>query len=974
MARAHEPDDLLRLGLRQIGLLRSTAPLDVQRLTSEARFAAPSASSAVRLRPMHDRPRGTVTFLFTDIEGSTRILGAIGPELYGELLGVHQDLIRAAIGAHDGHEIDTQGDAFFVAFGRPRNALDAAVEAQRALAAHPWPDGAALRVRMAIHTAEATTTSHGYVGVGVHRAARICAVGHGGQVLISQATHDLLLDEGAVPGLVDLGTHRLKDFSEPQRIFQLAAPGLAADFPPLRSATSPTNLPAEVTSFVGREREAAEIRALLDRHRLVSLVGVGGTGKTRLMLHVAAEVVGRHADGEWLVELAPLRDAGLIVEETVRALGIQVGPGEQAIGALIDFLRDKDLLLLIDNCEHVIEAAAALAEKVLESSRSVQVIATSREALGISGEATYPVPSLGVPERSDELDIEAIASTEAVVLFVERATSTLPSFRLDATTAEPIVEICRRLDGIPLALELAAARVNVLSPAEIAKGLGDRFRLLTGGRRTAVPRQQTLQALIDWSWDLLDEDDQRLLRRLSVFAGGWTLEAAAAVTCGDETTMFETLDGLGRLVDRSLVTVGHEGETRYGMLETIRQYSRDRLVATGEADELRARHLAWFGRLVDQAATGLDGPEVLAWLGRLEAELDNVRAALDWAFEADHHAVLEMCLGLSRYWRSRTMGVEGVDLMRRAVELAQQWQTEPSAVPDSERRVLEARLVVSLRLLMWNRGVPSAGTVAERAVAIARASGDPGVLIDAIATDLQIQLVTQAGPLTDAQRDSIPEALDLATRLGDPYRLSLVQAGMGLLEARTDTVAAEGWLEKATESARRSGNPWSVGAALQMRGRVAAQVDRLTDAQRFFEEAQALFEQAGDWRFALSAQSERGHALRRSGAIEEAEAEYRKSIRGWQRSGNRGAVANQLESFGFTAITKGDGGRAARLLGAAEALREQSGDAMSPRERVEYEAEVGLLRGLLAPAIFDVAWVEGRTMTADAAVALAVAA
>jgi tetratricopeptide (TPR) repeat protein len=286
--------------------------------------------------------------------------------------------------------------------------------------------------------------------------------------------------------------------------------------------------------------------------------------------------------------------------------------------------------------------------------------------------------------------------------------------------------------------------------------------------------------------------------------------------------------------------------------------------------------------------------------------------------------------------------------------------------------VLEARVVSSLRLLMWTRGMPLAGTVAEQAIPIARASEDPAVLVDALAMDLQIQLVSQAGPATEAQRAFANEALDIATRLGDPYRLSLVQSTMGLMEARTDPVASEGWLEKATLSGRRSANPWSIGAALQMRGRVAAQAGRLADAERFFEEARVLFEQAGDLRFALSAQSERGHALRRSGAIDEADAEYRKTIRGWQRSGNRGAVANQLESFAFLAITTRDGGRAARLLGAAEALREQSGDAMSPRERVDYEGEVGLLRELLEPSAFDAAWADGRALTADAAVTLAV--
>ncbi len=926
---------------------------------------------------MHDRPRGTVTFLFTDIEGSTRILSAIGPELYGELLGVHQDVIRGAIAAHAGHEIDTQGDAFFVAFGRPHEAVDAAVEAQRALAAHPWPEGAELKVRMAIHTAEATTTSHGYVGVGVHRAARICAVGHGGQVLVSQATHDLLLDEGATAGgtaatLLDLGTHRLKDFQEPQRLFQLTAPGLATEFPPVRSATSPTNLPAEVTSFVGREREAAEIRALLGRHRLVTLVGVGGTGKTRLLLHVAGEVAGTHADGEWLVELAPLREPGLVVDEVVRALGVQVGPGQTSIGALIDFLRDKELLLLLDNCEHLIEAAAALAEQLLGSCRSILIMATSREALGIAGEATYPVPSLAVPALAEDIEVEQIGSTEAVALFVERAMTTLPSFRLDASNAAAVVEICRRLDGIPLALELAAARVNVLSPAEIAKGLGDRFRLLTGGRRTAVPRQQTLQALIDWSWDLLHEDDRRLLGRLSVFSGGWTLEAAAAVTGGDDPNTLGTLDGLGRLVDRSLVVVAHDGETRYRMLETIRQYANERLVASGEAAALRTRHLRWYAGLIHESAAGLGGPDVLAWLERLETELDNIRAALDWAFETDPRMTLEMCIELSRYWRSRTMGIEGVDLMRRAAELAHEWRNAPSDVPESERQVLEARVVVTMRLLLWNRGISPVGTPAEHAADVARASGDRASLIDALVLDLQISFVTQTGPRTDAQRATAKEVLQIATELGDRFRLGLVYNVLGLLEAPEDPAASEHWLEQATEVARSSGNPWSIAAVLQMRGRVAAQAGQLDDARGYFREAQALFEQVGDTRFALSAQSEVAHAFRRSGSIPEAEAEYRRTILGWQRSGNRGAVANQLESFAFMAIATGDGGRAARFLGAAEALRERAGNAMSPRERAEYDLEIARLRDLLTAPALDAAWAEGRAMPADAAVALAI--
>jgi predicted ATPase/class 3 adenylate cyclase len=921
-----------------------------------------------------------VTFLFTDIEGSTRILSAVGPERYAELLGLQQELIRTAIGTHRGHEIDTQGDAFFVAFERPRDAVDAAIDAQRTLADHRWPEGAEILVRMAIHTSETTTTSHGYVGVGVHRAARICAAGHGGQVLVSQATHDLLLDDTPAYAFADLGEHRLKDLTSPQRLFQLIAPGLATDFPPLRSGSPSTNLPADATSFVGREREAAEIRAMLDGHRLVSLVGVGGTGKTRLMLHIAGEVSDRHAGGAWLIELATLREPGLVVDEVIRTLGIQVGPGQPAIAVLTDFLRDKDLLLLLDNCEHLVDAAAELVDRLLGSCPSLQVLTTSREALGVSGEVTYPVPSMALPDALDQRDLASLAATEAVALFVERATATLPSFRLDVTTAPAIIEICRRLDGIPLALELAAARVNVLSPSEIEQGLSDRFRLLTGGRRTAVPRQQTLQALIDWSWDLLGDADRRLLGRLAVFTGGWTLEAAAAVT-GDQddpgaqanaASRLDTLDGLGRLVDRSLVVVVHAGATRYRMLETIRQYAGDRLLANGEADRLRTRHVAWFRRLALDAATGLDGPDMVAWFARLEAELDNLRAALDWAFEADPQAALEISTGLSRYWRSRTMGLEGVDRMRQAVELARRWRSMPSDLPEVERAVLEARVTVGLLLLVAFGGAPSRATLADQAIAISRESGNPGVLVDALVTAAQGEMITQQGTPTGGQRAAALEAIELATRMNDPFRLASAQSTMAMVEARTDPVVAEGWMEMATESARGSGNPWALATMLQMRGRMASQMDRLQDAQRWFQEAQARFEEVGDLRFALSAQSERVHALRRSGAIDEADAEYRQTIQEWQRTGNRGAVANQLESLAFTALAKGDGSRAARLFGAAEALREASGDAMTARERADYAAEVDRLRERLDAGAFADGWAAGRRLTTDEAVAFAV--
>ena len=923
----------------------------------------------------------TATFLMTDIAGSTRLWEEQRAAMVLALAS-HDELLRSAVEVAGGKVVKTTGDGLLAVFERPGAAVRAATGAQVALAEHPWPTSAPLRVRMAIHSGDAEFRNDDYFGPSLNRVARLLAIGYGGQVLVSAAGAALVADDlpsGAT--LLDRGEHHLKDLARPEHVYQLAGPGLAVEFPPLRSGSGPSNLPADLTTFIGRTREAAEVRVLLQTHRLATLVGVGGTGKTRLMLHVADEVSGRHADGTWLIELAPLREPGLVVGEVVRALGVQVGPGQPAIAAVTDFLRGKDLLLLLDNCEHLIEAAADLAEQLLGTCRSLQVLATSREALGIQGEATYPVPSLAMPAALDHLDVEAVAAAEAVRLFVDRAVTTLPSFRLDDLNAEAVVEICRRLDGIPLALELAAARINVLSAAEIAQGLGDRFRLLTGGRRTAVPRQQTLQAMIDWSWDLLAEPDQRLLRRLSVFTGGWSLEAAAAVA-GDQAdssvtppgaARLDALDGLGRLVDRSLVVVTHAETTRYGMLETIRQYATDRLVASGEAADLRARHLARFRRLALDAATGIAGPDMLAWMGRVEVDLDNLRSALDWAYEADVPTALEMYVALGVYWRSRSLGSEGVDRMVQAIDVVRRWRSLPSPMPEAERTVLHARVMVAAFNMTGYAGWAAVGHIGDETLAVARASGDRAAIVDALVAHLQLEVLTRGERPTEELRATGLEALRLAAELDDAGREAAVATGLAMIEARADHDAADVWIERAAAAADRTGNPAAIASILQMRGRVASRAGRHVEAQRWFREAAAGYAAIGDTRFTFSSQSELAHSLRRAGAIDEADAEYRQTILGWQRTGNRGAVANQLESLAFTAAAKDDGTRAARLLGAAEALREASGDPMTALERVEYEAEIERLRGLLDPDALAAAWADGRGMTAAAAVDFAVA-
>jgi predicted ATPase len=812
---------------------------------------------------------------------------------------------------------------------------------------------------------------------------------------VSSTTSALVADDQA-PGseLVDLGEHRLRDLDRPEHVYQVVATGLRREFPPLRAvAEHPTNLRPQVTSFVGREREVAEVRRLLARSRLVTLVGVGGTGKTRLELQVAADALDGYGDGAWLVELAPLSDPELLVAEIGRALRVQQQPGQPPIDTIADYLRSKELLLLLDNCEHLIAAAADVTHRLLGSCPALSVLATSREPLGVDGEALFAVPSLALPAPIEEqgghlvVDDEALeraGRSEAVSLFLERARATLPAFALDLSNVGAVVEICRRLDGIPLALELAAARVNVLSADEIEQGLGDRFRLLTGGRRTALPRQRTLQALIDWSWDLLEDDDRRLLRRLSVFAGGWTLNAAAAVTFGDATddgsdrvgrtdggARLATLDGLSRLVDRSLIVVDHTGATRYRMLETIRQYSADQLATSGETVPLRDRQLAVFLRFARDAEQGLEGHELPAWLERLDAEIDNVRTALDWADGANPDAALEMCVALSRYWQSRAMGSEGLDRLLRAVERVRALPEPDSASVARTRAVVVARAVAAASFVAESIGRAEAVSLGEEALALARMTGDPMAISEAIAILVITRVLAGDEGDIDGLRAMLDEATAIANELGDWARAGRIAAGRAMVEAPVDVDAADRWLVRASEAAVRSGNPQEIAWVTQFRGRVATQVGRLEDAERWFRQSQAQFHAIGDQRFELSVQSELGHVLRRCGRIDEAEAEYRQTVRGWQRSGNRGAVANQLESFAYVAMSRGDGLRAARLLGAAEALRVVAEAAMSGLEREEYDSAVGRLREELDRGSLGSAWAEGGGMTADAAVAFA---
>ncbi|HEV2012666.1 MAG TPA: adenylate/guanylate cyclase domain-containing protein [Candidatus Dormibacteraeota bacterium] len=527
-------------------------------------------------------PSGTLTMLFTDIEGSSDGVRTLGTDKWEAVLERHTQIIRDALTRHGGFEVRSEGDAFFVVFTSPSAALAAAAEMQRGLSATDWPHQAAVRVRMGIHTGEVRPASVAsgvdYVGFEISRAARIAAAGHGGQVLVSDTTESLIRDLLA-PGLTlrELGEHRFKDLVRPQRIYQLLIDGLPDSFPPLRSLdATPNNLPTQTTTFVGRQPELARAAELLKTTRLLTLTGPGGSGKTRLALHLAADVLDRYSDGVWLVELAPVTDPAGVAPTVAAAVHIGERAGHPVVETISAGLRSRQLLLLLDNCEHLIAACADLAAALLRSCPQLTILATSREGLNVPGETLVPVPSLRLPDGDTLPPLDELREYEAISLFVDRCTSYQPAFALTAENAADIVRICRRLDGVPLALELAAARVRVLSVAQVATRLDDRFRLLTGGSRTVLARQQTLRALIDWSYDLLTDMERTLLRRLSIFVGGWTLEAAEAICAGEGIEREAVLELVAHLIDKSLVLMlDRWGAARYGMLDStpVRSWS-----------------------------------------------------------------------------------------------------------------------------------------------------------------------------------------------------------------------------------------------------------------------------------------------------------------------------------------------------------------------------------------------------------------
>jgi predicted ATPase/class 3 adenylate cyclase len=622
---------------------------------------------------MSEPPRGTVTLLFSDIEGSTRSLRRAG-EGWANLLSTHRELMREAFRRHRGFEVDTQGDAFFVVFASANDAAGAAGAAQRSLALHEWPDGHEIRVRIGLHTGEPRFVDGHYVGLDVHHAARVMGAGHGGQVLVSESTRALL---DSRVRLRELGEHRLKDLSGPQRLFQLEIEGLPGEFPPLNTLDNrPTNLPAQPNAFVGRARELAEAGSLLTRNdlRLLTLTGTGGAGKTRLALQVAADVIELFSNGVFFVSLSPVRDWELVVPTIARTLGLREHPGETMLETLTEYLRAKQLLFVLDNLEHVL-AAAPLIAGLLSSAPELRVLATSRAPLHLSGERTYAVPPLALPDPEQTVTPAALEGSEAVRLFVERAHAAAADFELTADNAPAVAEICRRLDGLPLAIELAAPRVRALTPAALLRRLDQRLQLLTGGAQDLDERQRTLRATIEWSYGLLLADEKLLFARLACFDGGCRLEAAEALCDPDGSMGTDILDGLSSLVEKSLLRrkADSDGESRFWMLETIREYALELLEDSGEAEEARRLHACWFASTAEQLDAQSRTSDQPSALARIDDDYANLRAAIEWArHTGDGELMLRLTTPLWGFWSTRGYVAEGRRALEDALEMSSQ--------------------------------------------------------------------------------------------------------------------------------------------------------------------------------------------------------------------------------------------------------------------------------------------------------------
>jgi predicted ATPase/class 3 adenylate cyclase len=860
------------------------------------------------------------TFLFTDIEGSSQ-LWERDPERMRLALARHDAIVRQAVEANRGVVVKMSGDGVHAVFDDPVDALGAALAIQAGLADPAATSGIALRVRAGLHAGRAERRDNDFFGSVVNRAARISNAAHGGQILLSHAVAALAgsrLPDGVT--LHELGAMRLRDLASPERIHQVMHATLRENFPALRTLeATPNNLSQQLTSFVGRKRELEEVRAMLRNTRLLTLSGAGGIGKTRLSQQLAADVLDDFPDGVWFVELAPLSDPRLVPQAVAIALGVKEEAGHPVVEALVKHAKDRRLLVVLDNCEHLVQACAELATQLLQSGPHLKILASSREHLRVAGEASYPVPALAVPEPGKPIAFPAMTQYEAVLLFVDRAVAAQPNFQLTEHSAAAIADICQRLDGIPLALELAAARVRTLSVETIAARLTDRFRLLSGGNRTAMPRQQTLRALIDWSYDLLTEEERALLRRLAVFAGGWTLDAAEAVGSAGKIGESDILDLLSNLVDKSLVSMEAEGQ-RYRLAETVRQYAQDRLDESGEGDAARSRHLAFYLAMAEKASAELVGPEQGAWLARLDLEGENLLAAHAWC----EHAGESGELGL--------------------------------------------RLVFAVKLYMIYRGL-----LALLHRASVEALGRPGAAQRTVARCRVLHGAGQVSFLMGQFSEAkvfLEESLSIARELRDTGRAAMVLEELGSVAAgQGDLLTARSYLEQALVLVGESDDTRTLAAVNNALAQLCRIEGDLDTAERLYVQALALLRGLNDRESIAIGLLNLAMVSIDRGSTQSARAMLQEALAIAVEIGSKPAGQSALDVMAGLAALHEEWERAARLYGAAEAQGAQTSIRRDPADEMFLAPRIGRVRGALGSAAFDAAANAGRALGYDDAIA-----
>src|SRR5215217_7626129 len=874
----------------------------------------------------------------------------------------HDELLRSVIEEHGGYVFKTVGDAFCATFPTAPDALEAALEVQRRLLSSEWEETGPLKVRIALHVGAAEERDGDYFGPPVNRVARLLSAAHGSQVLLSLPAQELVRDQlPTQTTLRDLGEHRLKDLFRPERVFQLSAPGLPSEFPPLRTLDAyRNNLPLQPTPLVGREKEASDVCDLVrgDETRLLTLTGPGGTGKTRLALQAAADLLEDFPDGTFFAPLATLTEAELFLPAVAETLGVRETGDQQLVESLKDYLSKRKLLLLLDNFEQILRAAPAVKE-LLAGAPGLKVLATSRAPLGLYGEHEFPVPPLTLPDLKRPPPLERLTQYEAVGLFVERARALKPDFSITNASAPAVAEICVRLDGLPLAIELAAARIKMLPPKAMLQRLGSSLKLLTGGARDLPERQRTLRATIEWSFALLGDGEKTLFARMAVFSGGRTLEAIEAVCDALGDLPVDAFEGVSSLLDKSLLRQeeGPEGEPRFVMLETIHEYAREKLQESGEAEEIGRAHTEYFLALVEEAEPELVGADQVAWMDRLEAEHDNLRAALSRSLKAgDSGSALRIGGALWRFWNVRGHFSEG-----------RRWLTAGLSGEGAAAASLRARASLGLGYLELRQGdYPRAVDDLEASHSLYREIGDRRGQAYALCFLGWIALDRNE---FDRAEELLEESLALSRAAGAARDVSVSLNALAMLKVyRGDHERATAMQEECLSLAREAGDVQIIAVLTYNLGFTAAMTGEYERAEAFVREAQELFREVGDRGMAPLASNRLGFLALSQDDPDRAEELCVEAIRDLQEQAQIPGIDFALEILGGVAASRGGIRRAARLWGAVAGYRDATGAPWIPEERTMIEAHIDAARPRLEEATWREEWEKGRSMTLDQAV------